>query len=95
MSPSPSRSQCTTAPAESAKPNPLNRKGIPTSVAVHPKRPTAISYIMGLAAIPAGFDRVAEIKAAKNGVDLISVRGHRVHGAGVLSLAACLALFAQ
>ena len=71
--------------AESAKPNPLNRKGIPTSVALHPKRPTAISYIMGLAAIPAGFDRVAEIKAAKNGVDLISVRGHRVHGAIDLS----------
>ncbi|MSU71917.1 MAG: hypothetical protein EXS43_06190 [Opitutus sp.] len=64
--------------AESVKPNPLNRKGIPTALALHPKRPTMISYIMGVAAIPAGFDRVARIQAARNGVELISSSGRRV-----------------
>lgn len=67
--------------AESAKPNPISRDGFPTSVELDPKVPTVIPYIMAVAAIPAGFDRVAEIRAAKNGVELVAANGRRVRSA--------------
>ena len=64
--------------AESAKPNPLSRRGIPTTLMLNPKKPTAVNYIIAVAAIPAGFDRVAEIRAVKDGVELIATSGKRV-----------------
>ncbi len=42
----------------SVGPNPIRALGIPTSVALHPKRPTVIRYIQGVARIPRSFDRV-------------------------------------
>ena len=67
--------------AESAKPNPLSRRGLPTTLALDPKKPTAVNYIIAVAAIPAGFDRVAEIQAVKGGVELIAASGKRVRSA--------------
>ncbi len=63
--------------AESAKPNPLNRRGIPTTLMLDPKKPTEVRYIFGVAAIPAGFDRVADIRAAKGGIELFAANGKR------------------
>ena len=56
--------------AESAKPNPLSRRGIPTSLTLNPRRPTVINYIMGVAPIPRGFDRVKEIVPTRDGIEL-------------------------
>lgn len=64
--------------AESVRPNPLNRRGIPTSVALHPRKPTVVNYVMGVAEIPAGFDRVAKIRAVAGGVELVAASGKRV-----------------
>ena len=49
--------------AESARKNPISRKGFPTCLTLSPKKPLVVPYIMGVAAIPAGFDRVASIQA--------------------------------
>jgi hypothetical protein len=69
--------------AESAKPNELTRAGYPTTVALNPKKPTTVNYIMAVAAVPKGFDRVKEIRAVKGGkseaagVELIAESGKR------------------
>ncbi|HWA10662.1 MAG TPA: hypothetical protein VG838_14555 [Opitutaceae bacterium] len=63
--------------AESARPNALSRRGIPTALQLDPKKPTTMNYIMGLAAIPAGFDHVRHIRARRSGVELISASGRR------------------
>ena len=63
--------------AESARPNPLNRRGIPTSVALSPQRPLAINYLIGVAPVPAGFDRVKRIRPSGDGVELIAANGKR------------------
>lgn len=71
--------------AESAQPNPLSRRGIPTAVKLDPAAPTVVNYIFGVAAIPAGFDRVNEIRSAGTGVELVSANGKRVRTAVDLS----------
>ena len=53
--------------AESVRPNPISAKGFPTCLTLNPRKPLAIPYIMGVAAIPRGFDRVTSIEAARNG----------------------------
>lgn len=42
-----------------------------------PKRPTAIDYIQGVAAIPAGFDQVKDIRPTETGVELLAANGRR------------------
>jgi hypothetical protein len=61
--------------AESAKPNALSRAGFPTTLTLHPKKPTTVNYIMAVAAIPKGFDRVARIRAVEGGVELVAESG--------------------
>lgn len=63
--------------AESVKPNALNRRGIPTSVTLDPKKPTAVPYIVGVVEIPAGFDRVMDIRPAKDGIEVVAASGKR------------------
>lgn len=63
--------------AESVGRNALNKKGIPTAFTFNPAKPTSFTTIMGVAAIPNGFDRVREIRPAKDGVDLIAANGKR------------------
>ncbi|MDP3069305.1 MAG: hypothetical protein Q8N18_03405 [Opitutaceae bacterium] len=67
--------------AESAKPNALSRAGHSTTLTLHRKRPTVVSYILGVAAIPAGFDRVKDIRAVKGGIELVAANGRRARGA--------------
>ncbi len=64
--------------AESAQPNALSRKGIPTTLTLRAKQPTTVNYIIGVAAIPAGFDRVKAIRANPAGVELVAASGQRV-----------------
>ena len=48
------------------------------TLTLQPKKPTAVNYLMAVAAIPAGFDRVAAIRPAPGGVELVAVSGKRV-----------------
>lgn len=69
--------------AESVRPNPLSRQGIPTSVRLDPRKPLVVPYIMGVAPVPAGFDHVREILSAgdQHGISLVSRSGKRAHAA--------------
>jgi len=53
--------------AESARPNPISRKGWPTCLKLERERPLVVNYIMGVAAVPAGFDRVAALEPGADG----------------------------
>jgi hypothetical protein len=61
--------------AESVESNALARRGIATSVTLDPKRPLSINYIMAVAEVPRGFDRVARIEREARGVRLIARSG--------------------
>ena len=63
--------------AESARSNPLRRRGIATVLPLDRSQPTTIRYIMGAAAVPTGFDRVADIRPARGGVELVAASGRR------------------
>ena len=69
--------------AESARKNPVSRKGFPTCLVLNPKKPLVIPYIMGVAHIPAGFDRVASIQAlpGDRAISLESASGKRANSA--------------
>jgi hypothetical protein len=47
---------------ESARRNPISRKGFPTCLVLNSRKPLVVPYIMGVAGIPAGFGRVASIR---------------------------------
>jgi hypothetical protein len=49
--------------AESSRPNSISDRGYPTSLRLDTRKPLVVNYIMGVAKIPAGFDRVASIEA--------------------------------
>ena len=65
--------------AESARQNPVSRKGFPTCLRLDSRKPLVVNYIMGVAMIPAGFDRVASIQVApgNQGVVLKSASGRQ------------------
>lgn len=69
--------------AEAARKNPISARGFPTCLALSPTKPLVVPYIMGVAAIPAGFDRVASIRAAQGnqGILLKSDSGRQVKAA--------------
>jgi hypothetical protein len=52
--------------AEAAAKNPISRKGFPTSLKLDSRKPFVVNYIMGVAPIPAGFDRVSSIRMAND-----------------------------
>ena len=60
--------------AESVAQNPLAKRGYPTHVRLDPQRPLVVNYIMGVAAVPDGFDRVDAIGESDGGVTLRSGR---------------------
>ena len=65
--------------AESARKNPISQKRFPTCLKLDARNPLVVNYIMGVARIPAGFDRVASIQAARGnrGVVLKSASGRQ------------------
>jgi hypothetical protein len=66
--------------AESAGKNAISDRGIPTCLRLDPRKPLAVNYIMGLARIPAGFDRVVSIEAQPGNqfIALRSASGRRI-----------------
>ena len=64
--------------AESAQDNAFKRRGYPTAVQLNPRQPTVINYIMAVAAIPAGFDKVASVEPIPGGVELRAESGKHV-----------------
>ena len=59
--------------AESVGPNPYQAKGFRTFVDLD--RPVSVSTIMGVAAIPEGFERVVSVEPGPKGVRLFGERG--------------------
>ncbi len=62
--------------AESARPNPLSKMGIPTAMVLNPAEPLSIPYIMGVARIPEGFGAVAEIGPGRDN-ESVTLKGTR------------------
>jgi hypothetical protein len=58
--------------------NPWREKGVPTSVALSPSKTTRIPYIMGIAALPRGFDSVRRIRRTATGIRLQSASGAQI-----------------
>ena len=64
--------------AESVAPNPFRKKGYPTYVNLSPHRPLVVNYIMAMARVGGGFDRVRSIRPSGEGVVLRSDSGKQV-----------------
>lgn len=64
--------------AESARPNTINQRGFATSIALRRNRPFTVNYIMAVAEIPSGFNRIKAIVPGENHVTLVSTDNHRV-----------------
>jgi hypothetical protein len=64
--------------AESAKPNPVSRRGIATHLTLTSHRPLTVNYIMAVAAIPKNWGRVKTIVPSPKGVTLKSDKGRTV-----------------
>lgn len=64
--------------AKSARGNPVNRAGFPTCVKLKKTLPLTINYIMGVAAIPAGFGGVRTIHRESGGIVLSSPEGKHI-----------------
>jgi len=62
----------------SARKNPFTAKGYRTAVQLKPDRPLAVNYIMAVASVPAGFDRVKRIGVRPDKVTLTAGSGRRV-----------------
>jgi len=58
--------------ASSAKANPVSRAGIPTCLHLDPSAPLVVNTIMGVAALPKGFEEVREIRRTPRGIRIIS-----------------------
>ncbi len=66
---------------ESARPNPVNEKGIPTTTVLSPTRPTVVNYVQGVARIPRGFDAVKNVTFGKDEVGFVSKSGKTARAA--------------
>jgi hypothetical protein len=67
--------------AESAARNPVSRRGIPTVLTLDPRRPLQVPYVMGVAAIPRGFDTVRRIDFRGDHIVLRAASGRTVRHA--------------
>jgi len=64
--------------ADSARPNPVNKRGIATYLDLKAKAPLTVNYIMGVAAIPKNWGRVKSITRESGGIVLESTQGRAV-----------------
>lgn len=65
--------------AESARPNPLSEAGYATTLALSPRKRLRVPHIFAVAAIPRGFDVVADVARAPGGIALRSESGRTTH----------------
>ncbi len=61
--------------AASARPNPLSRRGVPTALILRRDRPLRIPYVMGVTAIPRGFDTVRRVRFGHDHFVFVSTSG--------------------
>ncbi len=71
--------------APSARPNLLSRRGVPTTVTLRPDRPLRIPYVMGVTALPRGFDAVRRVRFERDHVVFLSASGRSTRQAVDLS----------
>jgi hypothetical protein len=64
--------------AESAGPNPVAARGFRTCAVLRRDRPLVVPYVMAVALVPRGFDRVCAIRPAAGGVTLRADSGREV-----------------
>jgi hypothetical protein len=64
--------------AASCQPNPISRRGIPTSVVLSGEQPFEIRYLQGVAPVPPGFDRVRTVRFEPGAATFCSASGKRV-----------------
>ena len=64
--------------AASARPNPLSRQGVPTTLRLSRNRPLRVNYIMGVVKIPSNFGHVSRVRRHEGGVTFFDRRGHEV-----------------
>jgi hypothetical protein len=64
--------------ADSARKNPLNEAGIPTTIRLSPKQATAVNYIQGVVKVPRGFLCVRTASFEPGAVTFTSVTGKKV-----------------
>jgi hypothetical protein len=64
--------------AESVRSNAISRAGYPTTVMLTPRRRLRVAHIFAVAAIPRGFDVVADVQAAPGGIEISSANGRTV-----------------
>ena len=62
----------------SYEPNPVSRKGIPTTMKFDGKQPVTINYIQGAAKAPAGFDVVRTIQFSPGKITIVAANGMKV-----------------
>jgi hypothetical protein len=67
--------------AASARPNPLNRQGVPTTVSLSRNRPLRVNYIMGIVEIPSTFGHVSKVRCHAGGVTFVDRRGRKATAA--------------
>ena len=61
--------------AESAQPNPLSARGVPTVLQLTPKTPTVVDYVMGVAVPGPRFDHVRTIEFGQHEIILVAASG--------------------
>ncbi len=63
---------------DSLKSNVVTKAGIPTAVALSPKKPTVVNYVQGVVKVPAGFDRVKSVSFQAGKVVFVGAGGKKV-----------------
>ena len=64
--------------AASARANSLSERGIPTCITLSAEQPSIVNYVMAVAAIPKGFNRVASVREDNGGVEIVAESGEKV-----------------
>ena len=64
--------------AESARPNPVSKEGYPTTLSLRKSKPLEVNYIMAVAPVPKGFDKVKKIIPGASEVRLVSESKHEI-----------------
>ncbi|MFA7344197.1 MAG: hypothetical protein WC003_07845 [Terrimicrobiaceae bacterium] len=64
--------------AESCRPNPISRQGIPTCVSLDGKHPLDVRYIQGAAKIPPGIETITKVKLIVGGAVFSADNGRTV-----------------
>ena len=64
--------------AASARTNSLSERGISTCITLSAEQPSTVNYVMAVAAIPKGFNRVASVREDNGGVEIVAESGERV-----------------